>query len=512
MFLKSRKNKETNSSNKLQESSPSDLESSLDGNHTDSLTSIINSSPQVTKGANTQAMIDQSPKMVAQRKKNEQLFGNSFSKDSSPIQTKENKTGLPDNLKTGVENLSGQSLDDVKVHYNSSKPKEINSLAYAQGNEIHVGAGQEKHLPHEAWHVVQQKQGKVKPTIQAKSVAINNDTALEKEADVMGEASLKNKKEQVQLNYASLAPKNVIQRYEIEGPWDKNDPVHENITLYSLMEAGLAKPDSKQDDASVFEYTRGVIFNDDPEGLLFDNNEKENHNWSSGAEWYDHFKGGEKKAKKNETIGVNNNLTERSHYGDLQFLHGMAGDGELASITKDKIMMWAEFCYKVAISQIPDSTKIKDVPVPGIPQLFPSNNLKDITIRQFFHVNASGSTEQRAIGSLLHMVQDSFAEGHVEREDLGNNKKGDVVSFHSYTHQDHKKHGEKDAFHDGKTIRDKIHNIPGGDDAVINGAVLLLYFKDKDPWESVKFYLDNYIFKLKDPNKAADSGKAFEKK
>ncbi|MFC4479516.1 DUF4157 domain-containing protein [Flavobacterium chungangensis] len=106
---------------------------------------------------------------------------------SSPIQTKRNVTGLPDNLKSGIENLSGHSMDDVKVHYNSDKPAQLNAHAYAQGTDIHVASGQEKHLPHEAWHVVQQKQGRVKPTIQLKGKAnINDDKGLEKEADVMG--------------------------------------------------------------------------------------------------------------------------------------------------------------------------------------------------------------------------------------------------------------------------------------------------------------------------------------
>jgi hypothetical protein len=97
-----------------------------------------------------------------------------------------NKTGMPDQLKTGVEQLSGIALDDVKVHYNSSQPAQLNALAYAQGTDIHVGPGQEKYLPHEAWHIVQQKQGRVQPTIQAKDVAINDDAGLEHEADVMG--------------------------------------------------------------------------------------------------------------------------------------------------------------------------------------------------------------------------------------------------------------------------------------------------------------------------------------
>lgn len=98
----------------------------------------------------------------------------------------ENQTGLPDQLKAGVEALSGLALDDVKVHYNSSRPDTLGALAYTQGAEIHLGPGQEQHLPHEAWHVVQQKRGQVKQTRQAKGVAINDEQALEKEADVMG--------------------------------------------------------------------------------------------------------------------------------------------------------------------------------------------------------------------------------------------------------------------------------------------------------------------------------------
>ena len=101
---------------------------------------------------------------------------------------KENKTGLPDRLKAGIENLSGLSMDDVKVHYHSSKPAKLQALAYTQGTDIHVGPGQERHLPHEGWHVVQQKQGQVRANAQA-GVAINDDTGLEYEADVMGAQS-----------------------------------------------------------------------------------------------------------------------------------------------------------------------------------------------------------------------------------------------------------------------------------------------------------------------------------
>jgi uncharacterized protein DUF4157 len=98
-----------------------------------------------------------------------------------------NATGLPDRLKAGAEHLSGIALDDVRVHYNSHKPATVQAHAYAQGSDIHIAPGQERHLPHEAWHVVQQKQGRVKPTLQMKGLEINDDDRLEREADAMGE-------------------------------------------------------------------------------------------------------------------------------------------------------------------------------------------------------------------------------------------------------------------------------------------------------------------------------------
>ena len=98
---------------------------------------------------------------------------------------KSHNTGLSDNLKAGIEPLSGISLDNVKVHQNSSQPARLNALGYAQGTDIHVAPGQEQHLPHEAWHVVQ-PQGRGKPTMQLNDgVPVNDDKGQESEADAM---------------------------------------------------------------------------------------------------------------------------------------------------------------------------------------------------------------------------------------------------------------------------------------------------------------------------------------
>ena len=96
-------------------------------------------------------------------------------------------TGLPDELKSGVESLSGLSLDAVRVHYNSSQPSDVDAHAFTQGTDIHVAPGQERHLPHEAWHAVQQAQGRVQPTGELRgAVPVNDDLGLEQEAEAMG--------------------------------------------------------------------------------------------------------------------------------------------------------------------------------------------------------------------------------------------------------------------------------------------------------------------------------------
>ena len=162
-------------------------------------------SPTQSSNTSTFQFMDNRPEATSQRKMQEvanhsqrtrriaqlQVRANDYAAPQ-PMQKKANKTGLPNKLKTGIESLSGYSMDDVKVHYNSDKPAQLNAHAYAQGTDIHVATGQEKHLPHEAWHVVQQKQGRVKPTMQMRGkVNVNDDAGLEKEADVMGRKTMK---------------------------------------------------------------------------------------------------------------------------------------------------------------------------------------------------------------------------------------------------------------------------------------------------------------------------------
>jgi hypothetical protein len=141
-----------------------------------------------------------SPRMVAQRAQIEAAFGEAAQRapdlgeleEEEPMQAKADpaRGGLPGDLQAGIASLSGMDVSDVQVHRNSDKPAKLNALAYAQGNDIHLAPGQDQHLPHEAWHVVQQRQGRVEPTMQMAGVGVNDDASLEEEADVMGARAL----------------------------------------------------------------------------------------------------------------------------------------------------------------------------------------------------------------------------------------------------------------------------------------------------------------------------------
>jgi len=182
----------------------------------------------------------------------------------SLIQRKPNNTGLPDNLKSGIENLSGYNMDDVKVHYNSNKPAQLQAHAYAQGTDIHIAPGQENHLAHEAWHVVQQKQGRVKPTMQMKGkINVNDDVGLEKEADLMADQlNNQNYQNDVQnLVFANRPKSNLIQRAAIveRGLGIFNSIPHWEIVAYNIDDETWYQAGIQERNLSSFEKFQKIV-------------------------------------------------------------------------------------------------------------------------------------------------------------------------------------------------------------------------------------------------------------
>jgi hypothetical protein len=100
---------------------------------------------------------------------------------------------LPEQVRWVLEQLSGYDLSDVRVYRDSLWPARVSARAFALGSDVHLSPGAEDALEHEAWHVVQQKQGRVRAirTVslddsRLSMVGLNAEEPLEREAEAMG--------------------------------------------------------------------------------------------------------------------------------------------------------------------------------------------------------------------------------------------------------------------------------------------------------------------------------------
>ncbi|WP_147451274.1 hypothetical protein [Corallococcus llansteffanensis] len=236
-----------------------------------------------------------------------------------------------------------------------------------------------------------------------------------------------------------------------------------------------------------------------------------------------------------DQMGANTNLFCRSHYGDLQFFHAMANQpNESADVVRARILAWAQFLYGVATSEIaPDEdvcTLFGRETVAGArfealaglwggdatvckpnahwtvytlfnwkcSNLFSWNKCK-------MGVESDGSwTRARAVGALLHMIQDSFALGHTDRlvnDDATQAMCGRALvscnvvrEFHSYRGQDSKKHGMSDqwpAFDSSCFVPERAV-----DDPIVAGAWVLKSIELKRSWAEVKRDLGDRVFPI----------------
>ncbi|MDW6002504.1 eCIS core domain-containing protein [Vibrio mangrovi] len=198
-----------------------------------------------------------SRQQAAQRQKHRTTLEDNRKPEVPVIQQKPNHTGLPDQLKSGMENLSGMSLDHVKVHYNSDKPATVQAHAYAQGSEIHLASGQEKHLPHELGHVVQQAKGQIQATTSVGQVAVNDSPVLEHEADQMGAMALQRHPAEPKVSQHH----DVLPAYQTKAPMQLSSFVIQRVIDPAVVRAAcqrLGLPDSGH---KIVEVPPGVMAN-----------------------------------------------------------------------------------------------------------------------------------------------------------------------------------------------------------------------------------------------------------
>jgi len=102
--------------------------------------------------------------------------------------------GLPEGLRARMEGSFGTDFGGVQIHAESSQAAALGAEAFAYGDALHFAPGRfqpetqagQALVGHELAHVVQQRAGRVAASAQARGVAINQDPALEREADEQG--------------------------------------------------------------------------------------------------------------------------------------------------------------------------------------------------------------------------------------------------------------------------------------------------------------------------------------
>ncbi len=213
--------------------------------------------------------------------------------------------------------------------------------------------------------------------------------------------------------------------------------------------------------------------------------------------WGELFLAAEKQIKANPEkafeLANQSVLPLRSHFGDLQFIHSMAStNGEDPAETRRKILNWAEFTWGVVGGDYGLGTWLKDVKLPVIEQFFGTSGWRVQELFTLGDPSLRAHLGDIAFGSLLHMVEDSFAAGHVDRMEPANGDQcaasqhrapGPIQEFHSYAQQDSAKHADADS-------RTAFVNNRLTPDVVDVGRTLVALRNAKADWTEVGPYLE----------------------
>jgi hypothetical protein len=366
---------------------------------------------------------------------------------------------LPSEVRAYMEPRFEADFGSVRVHTGdeaSQLNRALSAQAFTHGQDIYLGEGKyapgsdagKRLLAHELTHVVQQT-GRVQPR---------------------------------------------IQRWSIGGWFSKKG--HEAIT-----------------EDSIDQWNKEAVRNRRPDLQISDKDKKQ---LVKGARWNDLLGHWGVVTMGLALFGSKRSLTHESHEGKLQFLHGMAArETESVWKTRHKIMTWAKFCYLIGTNRMGDvNTKtlgqVQMTPprtdfVGGgttIPELF--DRWKDKTISWLFSDSDktdAGKIRMRAIGSMLHMLQDTFCVSHTQRaaEKRAGEETRRIRSFNVYTEQSasifkglfskwQNRHGIADKLKDKQVTK-----TAGATEAADVGAVVLKHVMQGADWDTV---VEPYLLKV----------------
>jgi hypothetical protein len=320
-----------------------------------------------------------------------------------------------------------------------------------------------------------------------------------------------------------------INRGAFQGVAVVGNPVHEEITRRALRCPTIESSDVRWSpgcEIDIRYQEAGVRWNDDP-AFKFLPGRGEYLGCRAGHTvrlvtqpvcWARVFKHGESAAARGERLtGRNSNLLARSHFGDLQFLHAMAAtDGEAPEQTRRNVMAWLEFTWRASMGDdgFGSQRMVSRLPIDGFAERFRYN--QDWRIQDLFALGNPGardadSIRKIAFGSLIHVVEDSFAAGHVDRVPpkpgascAGWRAPGEIREFHSYPRQDSHKHGLADELAALRT-----HESTTSPNVIDVVSTLGILWRSQVPWDEARRYLE-CVFALAPDARPSSPGDSYQ--
>lgn len=259
------------------------------------------------------------------------------------------------------------------------------------------------------------------------------------------------------------------------------------------------------------------------------------------------------RAKEGEYSIAADGLLCNSHYGRLQFLHSMAEkNGELSSTTRSRMDEWIEFAYLVATSKIKVSNNYcafwKDNEVfPKLSKIMYESSLKDNKLcedreiwRNFlpfvktypawsvgtiFNLeckgilfsdlcNAYNSDEKVirliALGSIIHMIQDSYSNSHTDRGSKKPEAKvicKSIKSFNGYSNQDPVTHAISDKWPSFDSSCDGSGTI----DPITATAMAVWHVHNNTPFDKFREFIGGVFGELSVADTRASAGSAYKR-
>lgn len=163
----------------------------------------------------------------------------------------------------------------------------------------------------------------------------------------------------------------------------------------------------------------------------------------------------------------------RGHYGDLQAWHSMAPVDEPAEDTLGKMLLWARFWYQLSQDKWPPGTDMTRLGMPDMKRFFQPGARR---VDDFVDFRTGKDRRGVALGAILHMVQDSYAPCHTER-----NARGEIARFNSYFNQSTHTHRSHDR------NRDAVDRVMAMDPGpVVTGRRLLALRAAGADWAEVE--------------------------